>query len=232
MRGYRPEYTSIKDYQRLLAENRARKALVDAAQMSWITPMENPQLNFPKVNDAELAKRLSEAQHAAAVLEPKVNALYETLKQGEKDRPRLTKPRWQAGYDLSMGRVLAVLVRTESYNAMLAKARNMRFTDPHNDTWRLVPADEISVGSNLEKLAESAKTYLGRVVAEHPGTPWAMLAQRELKEPLGWVWQEAYTGVNAPPKQAAGNNNNRQRRPQDEKARMLPRAEKRPPPKL
>ena len=44
MRNYRPDYVSIKEYQRLLNENKARQALVQAAQMSWITPMEQPTL--------------------------------------------------------------------------------------------------------------------------------------------------------------------------------------------
>jgi hypothetical protein len=230
MRNYRPDYVSIKEYQRLLAENKARQALVEAAQMSWITPMGQPTLVFPKINDADLAARLSKAQQAAAVLEPKINQLYETLAQGEKDRPKLTTPRWQAGFDLSLGRVLALKVRTESYNAMLAKAKQgMKFANEKNDTWRLVGAEEISVGSVLEKQAQQAKTYLERVAREHPGTPWSLLAQAELKEPFGWKWQEAFTGVNAPRPRAGDNN---PRPPRDDKARMLPRPQRRPPPKL
>jgi hypothetical protein len=230
MRNYRPDYVSIKEYQRLLKENQARQALVDAAQLSWIAPMEQPTLLFPKVNDADLANRLTRAQQAAAVLEPKINQLYALLEQGEKDRPKLTTPRWQAGYDLSMGRVLALKVRTESYNAMLAKAKQgMKFQNEKNDTWQLVRADEISVGSVLEKQAQAAKTYLERVVKEHPNTPWAMLASAELNEPLGWKWREMYTGVNAP-RQVAGNNDPRMLR--DEKARMLRRPPRRDPPKL
>ncbi len=234
MRNYRPDYVPIKEYQKLLSENKARGALVQAAQMSWLTPMERPRLNFPKSSDADLANQLSGAQRAAAVLEPKIHHLYEVLKQGEKDRVRLTKPRWQAGYDLSMGRVLALKVRTESYNAMLAKAKQgMRFADPKDDTWHLTPADEISVGSTLEKQAEQAKMYLERVVREHEKTPWAMLAEKELKEPFGWTWKESYTGVNAPRQVAASNNNNNKpRQPQDDKAKMIARPEKRPPPKL
>ncbi len=232
MRGYRPDYVPIKEYQKLLAENKARTALVQASQMSWVTPMERPQTVFPKMNEADLANRLSQAQRAAAILEPKINQLYETLKTGEKDRPRLTKARWQAGYDLSMGRVLAVKVRTESYNAMLAKAKQgMRFQEAKNDTWRLVPAAEISVGTALEKQAEQAKTYLERVVAEHPKTPWALLAEKELKEPFGWSWKEEYTGVNAP-RQVAANANNNNNTPRNDKAKMIPRPVKRPPPKL
>lgn len=233
MRGYRPDYVSIKEYQRLLGENKARKALVEAAQMSALAPMERPELRFPKINDADLANRLTRAQQTAAVLEPKIERLYQVLKQGEKDRARLTKPRWQAGYDCSMGRVLAVKVRTEGYNAMLAKAKQgMSFADPKNDTWQLVPDNEISVGTALEKQAQQARQYLQRVVQEHPGTPWALLAQRELEQPLGWKWKELYAGVNAPPPQVAAMPNNPPRQPQNDRAQMLPRPERRPPPKL
>jgi hypothetical protein len=231
MQAYRPDYVSIKEYQRLLTENKARAALVQAAQMSWITPMERPDLVFPKTSDADLANRLTRAQRTAAVVGPKIATIYEILRQGEKDRARLTKRRWQAGYDLSMGRVLAVMVRADGYNAILAKAKQgMRFTDPKNDTWRLVPTDQVTVSSTLEKQAAAARQYLERVVAEHPQTPWALLAEKELKQPLGWKWEEMFTGVNAP-RQVAGNNN-APRRPQDDKARMLPRPEKRPAPKL
>jgi hypothetical protein len=230
MRNYRPDYVSIKEYQRLLNENRARQALVQAAQLSWVTPMTQPTMVFPKVNDADLAARLSKAQQAAAVLEPKINQLYEVLAQGERDRPKLTTPRWQAGYDLSLGRVLAMKVRTESYNAMLAKAKQgMKFANPKSDTWRLDRDKEITVGSVLEKQAEQAKSLLERVEKEHPGTPWAMLAKLELKEPLGWKWTESFTGVNAPRERPANPN---PRPPRDDKARMLPRPERRPPPKL
>lgn len=224
MLAYRPDYVPIKEYQRLLKENNAREALVSAAQMSWVTPMERPELDFPKVNDADLAGRLSRAQQAAAVLEPKIARLYEALARGEKDRAKLTVPRWQAGFDLSMGRVLALKVRTEGYNAMLAKAKQgMRFADAKNDTWQLVRDDEISVGSVLEKQAATAKQYLERVRDEHPGTPWALIAEQELAIPLGWKWREKYTGVNEPRPVPA-------ERPRPEPMREPP--PKRAPPKL
>lgn len=229
MLNYRPDYVSIKEYQKLLTENKARRALVEAAEMSWLTPMERPQLLFPKVNDATLAALLSKAQHGAAVLEPQIARIHHVLKEGEVDRPRLTKPRWQAGYDLSMGRVLALKVRTEGYNAILAKAKQgMRFEDPKNDTWRLVPSEEVSVSSTLEAQAKAGKQYLERVVNEHPGTPWALLAKIELQQPFGWKWQEMYTGVNAPRQAAAGNAGP----PRDDKAQKIPRPQRREPPKL
>jgi hypothetical protein len=214
MRPYQPDYIRVKEYEQKLAHNKARAALVKAATQSQIQPMESPKLEFPKVDEAGLKRTLDEAQQAAAKLGPKVDMLYQLLKEGEKDRSKLTEPRWQAGYDLAMGRVLAVKVRTEAYNAMLAKAKGgLKFQKPDSDTFVLQPADEISVGSALEKMAKQAREYLERVRQQHSGTPWALLAERELKEPIGWKWGEkslklermrmaAGTGNNAPAKDA------------------------------
>lgn len=161
--------------------------------------MESPTLRFVKTSEPALVIALTEAQKDAAKIEPKIESLYQVLKLGEADREKENSLRWQAGYDLAMGRLLAVKVRTESYNAMLAQAkRGLKFKEEKNNTWVLEPADEISVGSQLEKMAARAKMYLDRVVTEHPGTPWAMLAQRELKDKLGWKWKEEFTDLSPP----------------------------------
>ena len=168
-----------------------------------------------------------EAQKSAARIEPSIRAVYETLKRGEKDRDQERTPRWQAGYDLAMGRALATKVRAESYNSMLAKAkRGMKFKDPKNNTWELVPSSEITVGSQLKNEAEKAQEYLTRVTSDHAGTPWSTLADTELKEPMGWTWKESFTPTNPPRNRVAANNNN-QPAPADEERQML----KRPPPK-
>jgi hypothetical protein len=196
MRSYRPDYVTVEAYYKLLADNRARGALVKAAQLSWTTPMEDMRLRFPKVDEAQLARILSVAQRSAAKLEPKIDQLVTVLRQGEPDRPKLTKPRWQAGFDLAIGRALAVKVRTDGYNAMLAQAKQgMTFKNPRDDTWILRPAREVTVNSALAKDSAAATAYLQRVVADHPGTPWAKDAQRELAQPLGWKWQERFTDV-------------------------------------
>ena len=143
--------------------------------------MENVRRRFPKVDDAQFARDLSVAQRDAAKLEPKIDQLVSDP-AARRTRPRkVTKPRWQAGFDLAMGRALAVKVRTEGYNAMLAAAKQgLKFKDPRNDTWVLRPSREVTVNSALAKDAADATAYLERVVAEHKGTPWAMDAQREL----------------------------------------------------
>ncbi len=228
MRKYRPDYVSVPEYQKRVSQNKARFALVQAAAASQLGQMENPTLRFVKRDEAEFAQALSNAQQSAARLEPKINLLYDVLAKGEADREKETVLRWKAGYDLAMGRTLAVKVRTESYNAMLAAAkRGLKAKDPKNNTWVLKPDDEISVGSALAKMADKARMYLNRVKDEHPDTPWAMLAERELSEPLGWKWEEGFTDLT--PRNAGNGNGNPA--PENDARRMLQRAKPAPPPR-
>lgn len=238
MRRYRPDYVSVDEYWRQVGQNNARTSLIQAAQRSWVSQLEPPQVRFEKLNEAAFVNAVTQAQRAAALLEPKVNEIYEILKAGESDRIKETSPRWQAGYDLAMGRVLAVKARTEAYNAMLASAkRGMKYENEKSNTWELQPSQEINGGSKLTSTANKAKEYLERVIADHPGTPWAELARRELETSLGWKWVEQYTAPPPPPQRRQANNNPPPNRPpampRDDRAREIERPlVKRPPPKL
>ena len=185
-------------------------------------------------DEATFVRELTEAQKSAAKLEPAIQPLYELLKRGEVDRAKESVPRWQAAFDLALGRVLAIKVRTEAYNGMLARAkRGMKVADPQHNTWHLEPSDEIQLGSQLKSHAAKAREYLERVAGEHGGTPWAWLAQRELKEPLGWEWKELRTPLDPPAPRVAAAASNPPRAPSDERPRMIRRPPpRRPPPKL
>jgi len=228
MRNYRPDYLPTKDYYLLVKSNAARAALVEASQLSTTTATENIRRRFPRIDDAQFARDLSEAQKAAAKLEPKTGALVAILRRGERDRPKITSPRWQAGFDLAIGRALAVNVRTEGYNAVLAQAKQgLKFKNEQSDTWILRPSGSVTISSALARDAADAKKYLERVVAEHRGTPWAMEAAEELKHPLGWEWDEEFTDVAGRLARAEANRNQpRPERPDP------PRRPRRDPPAL
>ena len=207
MRSYQPDYVSAAKIDQMLMANRAKRALVEAARSSEISPMESPEMTFPRQDDGQLAMLLGEAQKVAAKIQPKIDALHAVLAAGAVDRDKIQEKRWQAGYDLAMGRVLAVKVRTDAYNLMLAQAKTgMKFKNAGSDTWQLEPSDDVTVGSQTEKIAKQATTYLERVVREHPGTPWALLAGEELRQPLGYKWTESNTGVNKPKMDSGGGN--------------------------
>jgi len=225
MRAYQPDYVSAAKSEQLLAASKAKKALVDAARSVEISPMESPTMVFPRKDDAAMAGLLGEAQRAAALVQPRIDALLDSLKAGLGDRDAVKEKRWQAGYDLAFGRVLAVKVRTDAYNSMLAQAKSgMKFKNPKSDTWVLEESTDLSkVGSQTEKSAQQAVALLERVVKEHPGTPWALVASEELRRPLGYVWNEKFTDVNAPKKEGprGNNNNNAPGARADDKKKML-----------
>jgi len=215
MRRYQPDYVSLGEYARQVEGSAMRRALIQAAQLSWTSPMGGVRTRFPKRDEAELARDLTQAQRAAAVVAPKIDLICEILLAGRNDRPDESEARWQAGYDLALGRALAVKARADGYNVMLAAVKQgTPFERPKSNTWILRPADQY-VDSKVEKLAAQAKEYLQRVKRDHPGTPWAVHAERELRTPLGWRWEEGYSRL-AP-------------QPQDD-GRMPPRPEPEPPP--
>jgi von Willebrand factor type A domain len=222
MHAYQPDYVSAAKLQQDIAANEAKRALVEAARSTEIRPMESPVMTFPRRDEPSLAGLLSEAQKAAAKAQPQIDALHATLTAGAAGRVAIKERRWQAGYDLALGRVLAAKVRTDAYNQMLAQAKlGMKFQDEKSDTWQLEPSDDVTVGSQTEKLAKQATELLERVVHDHAGTPWAQLAATELRTPLGYRWTERFTGVNTPQMADAGNNQNVPAPPTDDQKRKL-----------
>jgi hypothetical protein len=236
MRRYKPDYVSQQTYIQRLQSNACRRALVQAAAFTTTGTLDSPRLRFPKTDEARFVNDVTIAQRAAAIVEPQINRLYEILRVGEEERSQELSRRWQVGYDLAMGRAIAAKVRAESYNAMLAMAKTKLKFDPapdedtpQNNTWVLQPADSIETGSQDLKLLEKARSYLTRVVQDHPGTPWAMLAQRELDTPLGWAWTQTYT---APPRPREPRNNNNNNPPEPQPMENVTPKTLRPPPRL
>lgn len=189
---YAPDYVSEGEYKKLLSENKARNALYQAAQLEMVRVTDIPTTQFAKTDEAQMKRTLDRAQQFAAKNSPNIDKLYDALVQGEGDREKLKSPRLQAEYDLAMGRVLALKARIDGYNSMIAALkRGKNFTNAGSTTWVLAPAEATETESTLRKMGERAKMYLKRVVDEHPGTPWAKLAEEELAAPVGWTWQEA-----------------------------------------
>jgi hypothetical protein len=189
---YAPHYVARKDYDSLLAANKTWQALVDAAKLPPINITGFPEQTFEKRNEAQFTRQLNTAQQFAARHSPPVDQVYNVLSAGEGDRDKQTSPRLQAEFDLAMGRTLAAKVRLDGYNAMLAALkRGKNFANEGSRRWHIEQSINIETGSQLQKMSEKAIMYLQRVQKDHPGTPWAKLAEQELKVHLGWEWRES-----------------------------------------
>ena len=201
---YRPDYLSESEYMSKVKKSPLRATLIQAAQIARVGTLDKPQQEFIKREEAIFVRDLSLAQQESARLAPELFALCTTLAEGDKSRGKETSPRWLASFDLSYGTAIAAKVRAESYNAMLAKAkRGMNFEKPESNTWNLKPTDKVNVDSKLEKEAKQATELLRGVVEKHKGTPWALLAEREIAHPLGWEWVESFTDLDPKPKPGA-----------------------------
>ena len=198
MLSYEPDYRPVKVYRKDVKKNLAKRSLVEAAQSQLVQKIPRPRRRFRADRDDILKRQLNSAQRPLALLDNYLRRTHAILERGEKDRAKLTEPRWKASFDLAMGRVLAMRVRAYGYNAVLAemKVNPKPFTRPENNLWQLEPSRSTEgFPSAIAKMADRAEKYLTGVIEEHPGTPWAVIAQTELREPLGWQWEESYRPI-------------------------------------
>ena len=212
MREYRPDWFDRAKYEAAVQQDPLRRAVLQAAQATQQDLPRQPGLTFPPADDASFKDAMGKNQELVARIEYTVDAALEPITAVVKVRDHETSRRWQAHYDLIRGRLLAMKVRCYEYNAACARMKldAPRFSQPKSNAWRLVPDAEIHSSDKAAAAGKEAVALLKRVVDDHPGTPWAVLAQRELKDPLGLKWVEAYV----PPRpKESGNNNNKKATP-------------------
>lgn len=193
MKDYLPDYRPIRLYEEDVAKNKAKQALLIAAESTRASRVRAPTVRFRADTDNALRNEATDAQKPASILHHRVSEIVTLLKAGEKDRARIKEPRWRAAFDLAMGRALALQARADGFNKMLAQMKSSpkSFEKEGNNTWIMRPSAEIGTGPSVRKVAKRAIEYLSRVVDEHQGTPFAYLAELELERQLGWSWVES-----------------------------------------
>ncbi len=98
--------------------------------------------------------------------------------------------RWQANYDFMLARVKSQIAYVYEYASMIGQARKelpARDAAIHNG-WRLASRDRLQGDSTGRKHGTQASKLLDKIVKEHAGTPWEVLAKREKLTALGLQW--------------------------------------------
>jgi hypothetical protein len=142
--------------------------------------------DFPVEHPALVQAALEEGQKAgiklAALLE--IQQRLEKLKMA---RDREPEKRWQAHYDLMLAQTVAFEVKAYEYRALMAsivKNPPSPKAQPRPDlmiTWVVDHAREpLAPHSETAKKYAEAERLLKEVIAKHPKTPWADLAQDTL----------------------------------------------------
>jgi hypothetical protein len=195
MREYRPDWVSAEQYRRGIERSPLRQAVLQAASITQQNLPGQPSLSFPAADDPDFKDAIKANQVIVARVEYTVKEALVPISAVSRLRDRETSRRWQAHYDLIRGRLLAMRIRCNEFNSACAQLLRdqPKFKNPGSNTWRLVPADDINArDSQAKAVATEAKRLLQRVVDDHPGTPWALLAQREMKDSFGFKWVEAH----------------------------------------
>ena len=95
------------------------------------------------------------------------------------------------GFDIDTSKT-EMLNRGETYIRHIGRERIAKaFANANSSKWVLKAAATTSSISSVDNMVKKAHMYLERVIKEHPNTPWAMSAERELKgENMGWALTE------------------------------------------
>lgn len=194
MREYRPDWIPRQEYERRVQRSPLRQAVLNAALITQQRLPGMPGLYFPPADAPEFKDAMANNQAIAERTAYTVDEALAPITKAAKLRDHEPSKRWQAHYDLIHGRLLAMKVRCYEYNwaCALMKKDPPKFSSPKSNAWRLIPDTEIRYSKNAAAAAKEAEALLRRVVEEHPSTPWALLAERELKNPLGFKWVETY----------------------------------------
>jgi hypothetical protein len=115
----------------------------------------------------------------------------EELRQAGEERDKEPSKRWQANYDYILARLLTRLAYVNEHNYALGQLRRElppRDRAIHNG-WRLASQEKLESGKDARDQARDAQALLLKLVKEHPGTPWALLAKRERVTALGLRWE-------------------------------------------
>jgi hypothetical protein len=194
MREYKPDWVRRDEYANEVNRSALRQAILAAAQITQQKLPGMPSLNFPAADGPEFKDSMSNNQAIAERTAYTVDEALGPINAVAKLRDREKSRRWQAHFDLIRGRLLATKVRCYEYNWACArmKKNTPKFSNAKSNSWRLVPDQGIQYSEKAAAAGREAQSLLRRVVEDHPATPWALLAQRELENPLGFKWRETY----------------------------------------
>ncbi|HVC95723.1 MAG TPA: vWA domain-containing protein [Pirellulales bacterium] len=203
MRRYVPDYNSPNEYVRGAKHSPLRRAVLGAVDLTSQRKLKGtPRLTFAPTGRT-FFQELKEAQQTVAYNLLTITGAVSLFgpKGLEKEYVKEPSPRWRAWYDLTYGRLLAMNARCNEYNSACAemKGKGADFVDKQSNRWQFRPEAKIHFGSQNERMAKEAIRLLSRCVKENSGTPWAVLAARELEQPLGFAVDEAYVAPPPPP---------------------------------
>ena len=191
MRPFEPDYSyaSPADCLKDIARHPLRMAVYNASIASrQYQANSTPRLDI-RVTPGNFKQVASDAQKSVAESGLMIDQILQAFPRGiENAYATELSPRWRVAFALSYGRLLAQKVRCMEYNYACAQLKNdltPQDVGSKSNHWIFRPDSKLNYAAPFKKVAAEATRWLETVVSEAPGTPFAVMANRELKDPLG-----------------------------------------------
>lgn len=199
LRTFAPDYSfgEIDEFAKDVRKYPLRACVLNAAQMSQKFKVKGaPRLDL-RVTGNNFRQVATDAQKDVAESQYMLDAMLQAFPPGiEKQLDREPSLRWRMAFCLNYGRLLANRTRNLEYNSALALLKTSLSEGDINtrsNHWIFHPSPDVkNSGVASKKGAQLAVDLLNRVVAEAPGTPWAIMAARELQYPFGIRVEERF----------------------------------------
>ncbi len=143
-------------------------------------------------NDNQFKNQVLNDERDVARIMAKLNAAHEDMKSVADKRDAEPK-RWQANYDFILARLEAEIAYLYEYQSMLGQMRKeFPPRDPElHGGWKLAATTTLTGDSAGKKLGASSRKALDKMIKEHAGTPFEVLARRAKLTALGLEWKPA-----------------------------------------
>jgi hypothetical protein len=156
-------------------------------------PAEYPPIPNDQAGRNKYLKEIANRQMKLAQLYADLERELEELKSLADDAKK-EPAQWQVNYDYVQAMLLYRMAHFYEYQAMLGKVRKDELPqrDPklHPNGYRMVPKAKGKLSDReADARAMEATKLLQQIAEKHKGTPWQLVAKRELLTNLGLEWQ-------------------------------------------
>lgn len=192
---YHPDYKSAKELAEKLNQWPVRAMTVKAIR-AIDRSMKSFKTRFVEESDeTAFKKRIEKEQETPAIVTAQLSDILEEMKALSEKRNEELSLRWQAHFDFTQARLLAQLAHVQEYSFVLGnklRKDTPKIKDAKNHNgWIIVPQRKLEQKETRTFDAERQK-LLSKIIKDHPGTPWEILARREQATILGLTLQETF----------------------------------------
>jgi hypothetical protein len=193
--NYKADYASAKELEEKLNDMPLRMMTLRAVKV-LDRSLTTFRMRFAHEADEQAFKRkIEKDQESPAFVTAELGELLEEMKKLEEKRDAEPSKRWQAHFDYTQARVLAQLAHVQEYSFVLGN-KLRKDTPPLKDAknhngWIIIPQKKLEQKETRTYETERQK-LLTKIIKEHAGTPWEVLARREQATILGLTLQETF----------------------------------------